>query len=249
MASNIQILLVEDNPMVLGMLRTALSALARVTTAADGADALLQAIEAPPDLIISDFSLSGMDGRQLLNKLRGRPQTARVAFILMASKGDIAEKLKSIQDQVEDLIEKPFFLKDTVSRMKRVIDKISLEKMAREAPGESVLRGSLSNMNVMDLLQSLDLGHKSCLLTLTLSGDKCEMYFNDGQINHAIYGGLKGDDAVYKVMSWPGGNFTIDFTAKSSEQSTTRSTQGLLMEGMRLLDEQNRDQEENVLEA
>ena len=249
MASNIQILLVEDNPMVLSMLKQALSPLAQVATAGDGGDALLQAIEAPPDLIISDFNMSGMDGRQLLTKLKARPQTARVSFILMASKGDIAEKLKSIQDQVEDLIEKPFFLKDTVARIKRVIDKTLLEKMARAAPGESVLRGSLAQMNVMDLLQSLDLGHKGCLLTLANGGDKCEMYFNDGQIHHAVCGPLRGDDAVYKVMSWTGGTFTIDFTGKSAEQSTTRSTQGLLMEGMRLLDEANRNQEENVLEA
>ncbi len=249
MAANIDILLVEDNPMVLAMLRQALAPMAHLSTASDGGDALLQAIETPPDLIISDFSMSGMDGKQLLTKLKGRPQTARVAFILMASKGDISEKLKPLQDQVEDLIEKPFFLKEAVGRIKRVIDKIALEKMAREAPGESVLRGSLAQMNVMDLLQSLDLGHKSCLLTLANAGDKCEMFFNDGQINHATCGPLKGDDAVYKVMSWIGGNFTIDFTSKSAEQSTSRSTQGLLMEGMRLLDESNRDQEENVLEA
>ena len=249
MPSNIQILLVEDNPMIQGMLRQALTPLAQLATAGDGADAMLQAIENPPDLIISDYTLGGMDGRQLLSKLRSRPNTAKVAFILMAGKADIAEKLKSIQDQVEDLIEKPFFLKDTTARIKRVIDKIALEKMAREAPAEGVLRGSLAQMNVMDLLQSLDLGHKGCLLTLTNGADKCEMYFNDGQIVHAVSAGIKGDDAVYKVMAWTGGNFTIDFNGKSDQQTTSRSTQGLLMEGMRLLDEQNRNEEENVLEA
>ena len=62
--------------------------------------------------------------------------------------------------------------------------------------------GSLAQMNVIDLLQSLDLGHKSCLLTLTNDGDRCEIYFTDGQINHAVYGALKGDDAVYKVLGW-----------------------------------------------
>ena len=46
-----------------------------------------------------------------------------------------------------------------------------------------------------------------------------------------------------------GGSFEIDFNGSSAEQSTTRTTQGLLMEGLRLLDETNRDAEENVLEA
>jgi hypothetical protein len=84
---------------------------------------------------------------------------------------------------------------------------------------------------------------------LTNDGDRGEMFFNDGQINHATYGKLKGDEAVYKVLAWSGGSFQIDFTGKSSEQTCTRSTQGLLMEGLRLVDEANRDQEENVLEA
>jgi len=250
MASNIQILLVDDNPMVLGMLRQALAPLGQLSTAEDGADALLKAIEAPPDLLISDFNLTGMDGRQLMTKLKARPGTAKVAFILMAGKAEINERLKGVQDTADDVIEKPFFLKDAVGRIKRVIDKISLEKMAREAPAaDGVLRGSLAQMNVIDLLQSLELGHKGCLLTLTNSGERCELYFNDGQINHAAYGPMRGDDAVYKVLGWTGGNFTIDFNGKSAEQTTTRSTQGLLMEGLRLLDEASRDAEENVLEG
>jgi hypothetical protein len=75
------------------------------------------------------------------------------------------------------------------------------------------------------------------------------MYFTDGQINHALYGELKGDPAVYKVLSWTAGSFEIDFSGSSGEQTITQSTQGLLLEGLRLLDEANRDTEENVLEA
>jgi len=43
------------------------------------------------------------------------------------------------------------------------------------------------------------------------------------------------------VLTWTTGNFSIDFSGSSAEQTVTRSTQGLLMEGMRLLDEANRD--------
>ena len=67
------------------------------------------------------------------------------------------------------------------------------------------------------------------------------MYFSEGQINHATCGNLKGDEAVYKVLTWQTGNFLIDFTGSSTEQTITRSTQGLLMEGLRLVDEANKD--------
>lgn len=244
----VSVLLVDDNPMVLKLLEQAVSAFATVSTASDGADALLRAIDAPPDLVVADYSLPGMTGRQFMEKLRGRVATSRIPIVVIATRNDINEGLRPIQEQLEDTIEKPFFVKEAARRIKRIVDKIVLEKMAREAPGESVLRGSLAQMNVLDLLQSLDLGHKTCLLTLSNSGERCELFFNEGQINHAINRTVKGDDAVYKVMNWTGGNFEIDFSKSSAEQTTTRSTQGLLMEGLRQLDEANRDSE-NVLEA
>lgn len=248
MPANVKVLLVDDNPMVLGMLHQALSPLATVSTATDGADALLKAVDDPPDLLISDFQMPGMDGRQLVEKLKSRPATAATAVILLASKSDIADKL-SMQEPVDDLLEKPFFIKEATTRIKRVIDKIALEKMAKEAPGGSALRGSLAQMNVIDLVQSLEMGRKSCLLLLTHENDRCEMFFVEGQIKHAVYGSLAGDAAVYKVLSWTEGNFQIDFDGRSNQQSTTLSTQGLLMEGLRLLDEANRGAEDNVLES
>ena len=148
MPSNVRVLLVDDNPMVLGMLKQTLSSMAEVATAGDAADALLKAVDENPDLLISDYRMPGMDGKQLLEKLKSRPATSGIAVILMASKSDISERL-SHQDGLEDTIEKPFFLKDATQRIKRVIDRIALEKMAKAAPSDGILRGSLSQMNVV----------------------------------------------------------------------------------------------------
>jgi len=244
MASNVKILLVDDNPMVLGMLQQALSALGEVTVATDAADALLKAVDDLPDVLISDYRMPGMDGRQLLEKLKARPATAGIAVILMASKADISERL-SMQDPIEDYLEKPFFLKDATHKIKRVVDRIALEKLSKAASTDGILRGSLSQMNVIDLVQSLEMGRKSCLLTMTKGNgnneEKCEIYFSQGQIKHAAYGPITGDEAVFKVLRWTEGNFQIDFKGKSAQETTTLNTQGLLMEGLRLLDESQRD--------
>jgi DNA-binding response OmpR family regulator len=241
MANNVKVLLVDDNPMVLGMLRNALTPLAIVTTAMDGADALLKAVDDPPDLLVSDYRMPGMDGRQLVEKLKSRSNTAGVAVILLATKTDISEKLSSHDHSADDFVEKPFFLKEATQRIKRVIDKIALEKMAKSTASDGVLRGNLTQMNVIDLVQSLEMGRKSCALTLTNDKDKCEMYFSEGQVTHAAYGTLTGDPAVFKVLRWTGGNFQVNFDGKTTQQTTTLNTQGLLMEGLRLLDEAQRD--------
>src|SRR5213594_5019154 len=99
MSNDVKVLLVDDNPMVLGMLRGALTPLANVVTSNDSADALLKAVDDPPDLLVSDYRMPGMDGRQLVEKLKSRPKTAGISVVLLATKNDISEKL-SQQDPV-----------------------------------------------------------------------------------------------------------------------------------------------------
>jgi len=103
------------------------------------------------------------------------------------------------------------------------------------------VRGNLAQMNVIDLMQSLEMGRKSCQLTLTKDGDKCEVFFVEGQVKHATYGALVGDEAVFKVLRWTGGSFELDFEGKTAKETTQLNTQGLLMEGLRLLDESARE--------
>jgi len=240
MANHVKLLLVDDNPMVLGMLQKALTPLAKVTTSSDSADALLKAVDDPPDLLVSDYRMPGMDGQQLVEKLKSRPKTASISVILLASKADITERFSN-HEPVDDFVEKPFFLKEATQRIKRLIDKIALEKMAKTAPSDGVVRGNLSQMNVIDLMQSLEMGRKSCQLKLNNAGDKCEVFFVEGQVKHATYGSLTGDEAVFKVLRWTGGNFELNFEGKTDQETTKLNTQGLLMEGLRLLDESQRD--------
>src|SRR5258705_2191220 len=187
--------------------------------------------------------MTGLGGAVLVKTLRSRPATSGITVMLMASKSDINERL-SHHESAEDYIEKPFFLKEATQRIKRVIDRIALEKMAKAAPSDGILRGSLSQMNVVDLVQSLEMGRKSCSLTMTNADDKCEMFFSQGQVKHAAYGSITGDEAGFKVLRWTDGSFQVDFDGKTTKETTTLNTQGLLMEGLRQLDEAQRDSAE-----
>jgi len=247
MANDVKLLLVDDNPMVLGMLQHALAPFARVVSATDSADALLKAVDDPPDLVVCDYRMPGMDGRQLVEKLKSRPATANFSAVLMASRVDIDERL-SPQDAADDYLAKPFFLKEATRRIKRTVDRIALEKMAKTAPSDGVVRGNLSQMNVIDLMQSLEMGRKSCQLKLNNEGEKCEVFFAEGQVKHATYGSLVGDQAVFKVLRWTGGNFELNFEGTTDKETTQLNTQGLLMEGLRLLDESQREGSADAVE-
>jgi hypothetical protein len=85
------------------------------------------------------------------------------------------------------------------------------------------------------------MGRKSCQLKLNNESVKCEVFFVEGQVKHATYGSLLGDQAVFKVLRWTGGNFELNFEGKTDQETTQLNTQGLLMEGLRLLDESQRE--------
>src|SRR6202048_2554903 len=241
----VQVLIVDDNPLVRDLMCQGMEPHCSVISAADGADALLKAIDTPPDLIISDFRMPGLDGRQLFEKLRGRDSTRNIPFVFVASRGDIEEKLRPAGGGVEDFVSKPFFVSDLVRQTKKIIDRLSLEKMQKHASRPGVIQGRLEEMSVPELMQSLEMGQKSCRLSMRRQDESCEMYFTAGQCKHAQLGEIEGDAAVYHVVGWSDGDFEIDFAANSGRETTTHSTTGLLMEAMRLMDEASQTKVEN----
>jgi CheY-like chemotaxis protein len=238
---DVKVLVVDDNALILDLLMKGLTPHCDTRAAADGADALLKIVDDPPDLVVCDYRMPGLDGRQLYEKLRGRQQTKQIPFIFMASRSDIEEKLRPLVEGVEEFIPKPFFLKDLVRRAKKVVDRLQLEKLQKRAVRPGVVQGRLEEMSIMDLMQSLEMGQKSCQLTIRRGEETAELFFTSGQCTDAKLGALEGEAAVFEAVRWPDGQFEIDFNAGSKRTTISRTTTGLLMEGLRLIDEAQRD--------
>ena len=243
-AAKVRVLVVDDNPLLRGLMLRGLEPICEVIAASDGGDALLKAVEDPPGLIVSDFRMPGLDGRQLYEKLRGREATRHIPFIFLASRSDIEDRLRPLVGP-EDFLQKPFFVDDLVRMAKRVVDRLHLENLQRQASRPGVIQGRLEEMGAAELMQSLEMGQKSCRLTLRRAGETCELYFAAGQCKDARRGQTEGDEAVYQAVNWTEGEFEIDFAGTSDRTTTTRSTTGLLMEAMRLLDEANANRVES----
>ncbi len=241
----VKVLVVDDNALILDLLMKNLSPHCDVRAASDGADALLKIVDDPPDLVLCDYKMPGLDGRQLFEKLRARPQTRAIPFIFLASRGDIEEKLRPVVDGVEEFIPKPFFVQDLIRSAKKVVDRIALVKLQNRAVRPGVIQGRLEEMSMMDLMQSLEMGQKSCRLSVRRGDETCEMFFAGGQCKDARLGSVDGEAAVYEAVRWADGDFEIDFNIAPTRNTISRSTTGLLMEGLRLLDEAGRDGSEN----
>jgi len=240
-AKDVRVLVVDDNALILDLLMKGLAPHCQTMAAADGADALLKIVDEPPDLILCDYRMPGLDGRQLYEKLRARQQTRLIPFVFLSSRADMEEKLRPMVEGVEEFIVKPFFLKDVIRRTKKVIDRLALEKLQNRATRPGVIQGRLEEMSILDLMQSLEMGQKSCRLSIRHDGDTCEMFFTSGQCADAKLGSVEGEEAVYQAVRWPAGEFEIDFNSAASRSTISRTTTGLLMEALRLMDEGQRD--------
>lgn len=238
---DVKVLVVDDNALILDLLMKGLAPHCDARAAADGADALLKIVDDPPDLVVCDYRMPGLDGRQLYEKLRTRKQTKQIPFIFLASRSDIEEKLRPIVEGVEEFIPKPFFLKDLVRRAKKVVDRLQLEKLQNRAVRPGVIQGRLEEMSILDLMQSLEMGQKSCRLTIRHGDDACELFFSTGQCTDAKLGSVEGEAAVFQAVRWGDGEFEIDFNAGPTRSTISRTTTGLLMEALRLVDEEQRD--------
>ena len=239
MASTLKILVVDDNPTILKLMCQSLEKCGEVITATDGADALMKTIDTKPDLIISDYTMPVMDGRALFDKLRARKETQNIPFVFLASQKEIDERLRMVLEGVEDYFVKPFFTRDLAQQARRITARLLQQRMEKE--GGAGIKGRLAEISLIDWMQTLEQGRKTCALILRSGGEECTLYFGDGQVNHAVCGDLQGDPAVFKVLAWTDGDWEVDFQKNSPEHTTTMSTQVLMMEGLRRIDEANRD--------
>jgi len=64
-AKTVRLLVAEDNPLVRDLIQKGLDPHCEVVIAEDGADALLKVIDEPPDVILCDYKMPGLNGRQL----------------------------------------------------------------------------------------------------------------------------------------------------------------------------------------
>jgi CheY-like chemotaxis protein len=116
------ILVVDDESSILEMLEAALTgAGARVTTAVDGVTACIAIENDPPDLILLDVKMPGMDGWDLLERLAGKPRTARIPVALETCVEDFTSFDKARREGVAAFISKPFKVAEVVETCRRIL--------------------------------------------------------------------------------------------------------------------------------
>ena len=213
-----------------------------VTIATSGVDALAKVETAAPDLIISDTKMPEMDGFAFCERLKQTPEWSQIPFIFLTNQKDVEDKVRGLELGVEDYLTKPIYIKEIITRVKILLQKKqrqSLEDTKRES--RTKFAGQLADMAVVDLIQTIEISRKSGVIHFrNPEGRRAAIYFRGGKVIDAELGRLSGEEAVYRLLVWTDGEFEVEFKNVRRKDVIELSSQGLLMEGMRRVDEWGR---------
>ena len=125
-------LVVDDEPTIADVVSRYLERAGyRTQVAADGAQALEMVARQRPDLVVLDLMLPGIDGLEVMRRLR-TPDGERIALILLTAKGEESDRVIGLRLGADDYVVKPFSPVELVARVDAVLRRVDTSP-AREA--------------------------------------------------------------------------------------------------------------------
>ena len=117
-----KLLIIEDEPDLRELLSFTLSREGYDVMEAETAETALQMLDSKlPDLAIVDWMLPGMDGIELVKRLRRDDVTEDLPIIMLTARGEEPDKLKSFDVGIDDYITKPFSPRELLARIKALL--------------------------------------------------------------------------------------------------------------------------------
>lgn len=143
-----RVLIVDDDPDILDVLRLTLPEEEyEVVQAQDGQETLDKVYERPPDLIILDYLIPKIGGREVCQKLKKDVLLRHMPVIMLTGKGDVKDKVKGLDAGADDYIVKPFEPEELLARIRMVLRRSQIDL---DAAPLTRLPGNVSIFNEID---------------------------------------------------------------------------------------------------
>ena len=196
----------------------------RSTSTSSGRNALDLYMAEDPDLVVADLDLAELNGLSLLAELRTFDPQAKV--ILTTTLADKELITRAFRMGALDVLEKPLDFEFITNKIREVV--------SRE---DRALEGTLRLMSLASIVQINCEERNQAQLILNHQGNTGSIYFQDGEMIHAEVNEITGEEAVYELLSWENGTFRLRMGAQPSLRTITNTWSGIILEGMRRIDE------------
>jgi len=183
------------------------------------------------DAVITEVDLKPHDGFTLVEYIRKHRSGAELPVLFLTRLSDRASVDRGFALGAVDYIIKPAAPDVVVAKARNVLQKSAPKRGARG------VSGSLREMPLPDVLQVLSRTKKTGMLKVSAGGYTGEIHFGNGSIHNASFMSLHGEDAVYSMLALSDGEFALDPSFVPPRRVIHQSTEQLLLEGMRRMDE------------
>ena len=121
-----RILVVEDDSDIAALLRHTLQKASYTVDVLSSGSAVLAHVAAePPDLIVLDLMLPGMDGLHVCEALRRDPATAAIPILMLTARGDEEDRVRGLERGADDYVTKPFSPREVAARVAALLRRIA----------------------------------------------------------------------------------------------------------------------------
>lgn len=223
-----KILVVDDEEDILWSLKEFLvnkELQAQVITAASGEEALTKLAQERIDLVITDIKMPGMSGLDLLVEIKNR--FPYISVIVMTAFPSSEFKREALLKGGMYFVEKPFDIK------------MLREKVIEALQESNQFRGMLTGISLGDVIQIKCMSGVTAALRVTEGRRQGIIFFQNGEIIHALCDEIDGEEAFYEIMSFSQGHLDTVNIAELPERTIFLPYAALLMEGARRTDERS----------
>ncbi len=236
---NGRILLIEDDKDVIELFSDLASELGFELRVCDEDKGWENILEFRPDIAIID---TGLKGWELCKRIKSSLKTSSVKVILLSTREEVGDRIQAYRLGAEGMYTKPIDKEEISKKIREIV--YQRMKESTSSNHEGGIKGMLRDMSLVDLLQVLNMGKKTALVYLNKGREEGKVFLKDGEVVHAECGQYHGEDALYYMLKWDEGRFDVEPDVPSHQETIDSPLEGLLLEGMKRMDEVARDEEE-----
>jgi len=184
----------------------------RVRTAIDGIEALEAIRENPPDLLVTDILMPGLDGWELCNRLRSDYALRHIPVIILSWKEDFLERLRGLNVGADDFMLKRVDRQQILGRVARVIRPRIVLQHQLESGGS--MSGRVERVGVRTILETALEKRRSCRVVLRETWNYFEADIRDGAliavtctVTDGTY--ISGRQALERMLGVSHGRFSV----------------------------------------
>ena len=198
---------------------------------------LKRLLEDPPDLALLEVDTDPHEAFELLHEMQQDENLCNIPIAFLSQRSDRILRIRALRQGVDDFLSKGDDMDEVVARVESILVRKAVRADDPSRRARRGITGSLENLGLPDIVQTLVIGMKTACISLSCAGREGQIWFENGAPRHAEVEDLKGEKAFYEMVRWTDGEFVIEHGVKTGRSSVNHDAMFLLMEGLRLMDE------------